>query len=74
MPNQAISPAPANPGSSLQTTGSHVQTQQQDQEFVFLGVTAGDDIRLAQLEVQRHGDAEFFHELKLRYAELRGKF
>jgi hypothetical protein len=41
-------------------------------KYVFLGVTAGEDLHLAQIEVHNHEDDQFFQMLKENYHELRG--
>jgi hypothetical protein len=45
--------------------------------YVFLGVTVGNDLRLAQIEVQAVSyatDDHFFKELRYKYTMLRGLF
>jgi hypothetical protein len=50
------------------------QDGKKDTRYVLLGVTTGEDLRLAQIDVQDYRDEHFFHELRVRYNELRGVF
>jgi hypothetical protein len=43
-------------------------------KYIFLGVTAGDGLHLAQIEVHNHDDDQFFHVLRGNYHRLRGLF
>ena len=74
IPSTSSNKSPANPTSLPSQTGANIQKQQQLQEYVLLGVKAGKEIYLAQLEVQFHQDIQFFKELRREYAKLRGAF
>jgi hypothetical protein len=49
-----------------------VQHGEKDTRYVILGVTTGEDLRLTQIDVQDYRDEHFFHELRVRYHQLRG--
>jgi hypothetical protein len=55
-------------------SASNVNMQDKVKKYVFFGVTAGDDLHLAQIEVQDFKDDQFFEQLRERYNELRGFF
>lgn len=56
------------------STASKVNTQDKEKIYVLFGVTAGEDLHLAQIEVQDFKDDQFFEQLRKRYSELRGFF
>jgi hypothetical protein len=51
-----------------------VNMQEARGKFVLFGVTAGEDLHLAQIAVQDCRDDQFFEELKTKYNEIRGLF
>jgi hypothetical protein len=56
------------------SAASNVNMQDKGKIYVLLGVTGGDDLHLAQIEVQDFKDDQFFEQLRERYNELRGFF
>ena len=56
------------------SAASNVNMQDKGKIYVLFGVTAGEDLHLAQIEVQDFKDDQFFEQLRERYNELRGFF
>jgi hypothetical protein len=84
IPNvQSTSDAGPNSADNLSATprsaprvgaASSVNMQGKAKEYVLFGVTVGDDLHLAQIEVQDFKDDQFFEQLRESYNELRGFF
>ena len=73
-PNSADN-LPAMPKSASRVSAaSKVNMQDKGKIYVLFGVTAGEDLHLAQIEVQDSKDDQFFEQLRERYNELRGFF
>jgi hypothetical protein len=56
------------------SAASNIVMQDKGTIYVLFGVTAGEDLQLAQIEVQDFKDDQFFEHLRERYNELRGFF
>jgi hypothetical protein len=59
------------PGGSKKTAQA---TTHQTKTYVLLGTTVGEDIDLAQIEIQGHNDEQFFREPRTEYFKVRGIF
>jgi hypothetical protein len=56
------------------SAASNIKIQDKGKIYVLFGVAAGEDLQLAQIEVQDFKDDQFFEHLRERYNELRGFF
>jgi hypothetical protein len=64
---------PSQPTTSMPKIATEVaQDGEKDTKYVLLGVKTGEYLHLAQISVQNYRDDQFFHELRVRYNELRG--
>jgi hypothetical protein len=73
-PNSANNLSSIPKSASRGSAASKVNTQDKEKTYVLFGVTAGEDLHLAQIEVQDFKDDQFFEQLRERYNELRGFF
>jgi hypothetical protein len=65
----------ANPRSAPRVgAASNVNMQDKVKKYVLFGVSSGDDLHLAQIEIQDFKDDQFFEQLRESYNELRGFF
>lgn len=65
------SPSVTGAGRSKKTAQA---TARQTITYVLLGTTVGEEVDLAQIEIQGHTDEQFFRELRTEYFKLRGSF
>jgi hypothetical protein len=73
-PNSADNLSSIPKSASRVSAASKVNMQDKGKIYVLFGVTAGEDLHLAQIEVQDSKDDQFFEQLRERYNELRGFF
>lgn len=71
-PNSADNLSAIPRGAPGASAASNVNMQDKVKIYVLFGVTAGEDLHLAQIEVQDFNDDQFFELLRERYNELRG--
>jgi hypothetical protein len=62
------------PRSASRVSAASNVMQDKGKTYVLFGVTAGEDLQLAQIEVQDFKDDQFFEQLRERYNDLRGFF